>query len=288
MNATVPIGLPFDWFIDCPADFAFGITAEPEHTDPYYPRNRIVVQRRARVMVKRRGAWHYIAQRLAGAGFEKKGRGVLIGQHDGVIALLVCEPDASAEWTAMRTDALRRVCHVHEADFDPDGSCDVPLVAMIADPMNLSRQVLSLTRDVRSSRLGEAATPTRDRRRREPNGKAIHFGDGDVSVGGVTVRARLKAAVEYLRGLALLREDALRDRRALRPATDEAVAARLTKRMAESALPKWGNKARTYLERELTPAFVWTVLERGPGGVGVRLQSDVSVSGLAWQAARPK
>lgn len=35
----MPIGLPFDWFIDRPLDFAFGITAEPQRTDPFYPRN---------------------------------------------------------------------------------------------------------------------------------------------------------------------------------------------------------------------------------------------------------
>jgi len=35
VNALVPIRLPSDWFIDRPVDFAFGITAEPQRTDPY-------------------------------------------------------------------------------------------------------------------------------------------------------------------------------------------------------------------------------------------------------------
>ncbi|MCB9681485.1 MAG: hypothetical protein H6733_08440 [Alphaproteobacteria bacterium] len=248
----------------------------------------IDVRRRARVEVKRRGAWNYIARRLAGAGFEEKGRGVLYGLHDGVPALLICEPDAGADWLAMRTDVMRRVCHVHEQDFEPDGSCDVPLVAMIADPTTLSRQALSLTRDVKSSRLGTAGTPTPRRTRRQPVGKAVHFDERGVSVGGVTVGAKMKAAIDYLRGLVLLREDAVRASRATRLATDEDVARRLDKVMKESALPRWGNKARNYLERELTPEFLWTILERGPGGVGVRLRSDVSVSGLVWQAPRPK
>jgi len=39
VNASVPIGLPSDWFIERPIDFAFGITAEPQRTDPFYPRN---------------------------------------------------------------------------------------------------------------------------------------------------------------------------------------------------------------------------------------------------------
>ena len=39
MNARVPFGIPSDWWLGSPIDFAFGITTEPVHPDPCYPRN---------------------------------------------------------------------------------------------------------------------------------------------------------------------------------------------------------------------------------------------------------
>jgi hypothetical protein len=273
---------------DLGATEADGLVECPRCHRHWRPRaHGIEVRRRARVQVQRRGAWKHIARRLADAGFEEKVRGVLHGQHDGVPAFLVFEPDVGEDWVAMRTDVTRRVCHVHELAFEPDGSCDVPLVALLANPAEVSRQALSHTRDVISAAPGQSPLP-REPTRTRPFGKAIHFGDGVVSVGGVTLPRKTKAAYEYLRGLALLREDAKRTGRALTPATDDTVATRAGKALGPTALPKWGNKARSYLERELSPAYLWTVLQRGPGGVGVKLQSDVAVSGLDWHAPKSK
>jgi hypothetical protein len=238
----------------------------------------IEVRRRARVKVKRRGVWKYVTRCLAGLGFEERSRGVLHGHHDGIPALLVCEPDASADWVAMRTDAMRRVCHVHEQAFEPDGSCDVPLVAVLADPVGVSTRALSLPRDVKSAALGAEPLRRKSRQRPRPSGKAVHFVAGGVTVGGVPMPSRATSAVEYLRGLALIARDA--EGRRAKVATDQIVAERAGKRLSQSGISKWGNSARKYLNRELTPEYVATIIQRGPNDEGARFAEDVAVSGL--------
>lgn len=266
---------------DVGATEADGLIQCPGCQRVWRPRSAAVeLHRRARVKVRQLGAWKYIGRRLAGVGFEDRGRGVLYGQHDGMTALLVFESAASDEWLGYRTDATRRVCHVHLEEFEFDGSCDVPLVAVLADPVDVSRRAFSLARDVRCAAVRGAPQPKPAKQRLRPSGKAVHFVDGSVTVGGVEIPRRARSAHEYLRGLAVLARDARANDRQPKYATDEQVADHAGKNLTESAVSKWGNSARTYLKRELTPEYLATIIQRGPNDEGARLAADVAVSGL--------